>query len=137
LPSVKEPPITPAVAAKQTDWHVTAAVDYFADSRRSSNRPGPRETARKKFIEHTRLALQAMGLEAFSAAFKSLLGQCREWHSIWADAEPVINALAEELQTARTNESERNALTRRLLDAAILLLSEPATAGAGETRGSK
>jgi hypothetical protein len=80
-------------------------------------------------------------LENYLAAFKNVTARKSY---LYQAAEPVIREIAAELdreaaeQTAKAaNDAEKMTLARRLLDAAILLLSEPANAGAVETRGSK
>jgi hypothetical protein len=131
LTTTKQPAITPAVAAKQPDWHVRAAAEYFAESRALNLVAKKREAARQRFIEHTRLALPAMGLDSYLAAFKIAA------RSDFAEAEPVIVAIAAELDRETGVDAERMTVVRRLLDAAILLLNEPATVGQIEYRGSK
>jgi hypothetical protein len=61
LPKTK-PDTTAAVAAHQAVWHAKQAASYWNESDRRTLSARGRETARKRFLEHTRLALHRGGL---------------------------------------------------------------------------
>jgi hypothetical protein len=67
MPATKPNPesITPAVAAQQAVWHAKQAADYWKESERHTLSARGRETARRRFIEHTRHALPTAGLETY------------------------------------------------------------------------
>jgi hypothetical protein len=91
------PPITPAVAAHQAEWHARQAADFFAESTKQQ-RPKTRELCRRRFIANAKLALPSLGLDQFLATFNGWLQ--RQGHFGVGNAEPIIRELAIELAVA-------------------------------------
>ena len=96
MTATRSKPISPAVAATQTDWHCRQAAEYFAQSTRQHKTPQAREQARRRFLADTKHALPALGIDAFLVAFKQHLLQ-RDDVRCFDEAEPIITALAAEL----------------------------------------
>jgi len=131
-------PISSAIAAQQAAWHCEQAVGYFVQSRSGSS-AAKRSTARRRFIDDTRYALLTMSFDAFVAAFKKELANhslgggssytlTQERHAqALAEAEPIIRAIADELQGRTWSESggvKNSTLARQLLQAAAALIGE-------------
>jgi hypothetical protein len=91
MPKTKPDTTAPAIAAHQAVWHAKQAASYWKESERHTLSVRGRETARKRFLEHTRLALPTAGLDTYLDWFRQLTSEGTR-----DEAAPIIRELWQE-----------------------------------------
>lgn len=148
MTKTKNQPVSQSIAIYQSDFHVHAAADYFIESS-DCKRQGvkSREKARNKFMEHVKIVMPILGLDDFLLSLKIALSDRRHEHH-YAEAEAISRQLWSEMQSkpspatvavsepqpktakaTKTKAEDKQSEARRLLDAAIRLLSETTAEG--------
>jgi len=146
-------PVSAALAAQQTDWHVRQAAEYYAESQSGRVAARTRDSARRKFFENSRVALGAIGLEAFIDRFSALLSgraisstyneRAALIREIWAEmlvkatggqAAPAVvlpAACGDAVQVALTNAHRLFTVGQQFVETALKQIGDAKTAEGG------